>query len=112
MRLVHAAHDDAITMMFQEMQVKLFEENHHKVIGKARSQEVRDSQNRAQQICTAQDFYNIHNDPHSILLQTKEALFPASHIPKSLSSFKPPPAKKQRNLINQKQKKKIRQVLH
>ena len=42
MRLVHTAHDDAITMMFQETRVKLFEENHHKVIGKARSQEVRD----------------------------------------------------------------------
>ena len=55
--------------------MKLFEENHHKVIGKARSQKVRDSQDRAQKICTAQDFYNICNDPHASLLQTKEALF-------------------------------------
>ena len=83
MRLVHAARDNAITMMFRKTQVKLFEENHHKVIGKARSQEVRDLQDRAQQIHIAQDFYNIHNDPHAILLQTKEVLFPASHIPKS-----------------------------
>ena len=83
MRLVHAAHDDIITMMCQEMQVKLFEENCHKVIGKTRSQEVRDSQDRAQQFLTAQDFCNIHNDPNAILLPTKGALFPASHIPKS-----------------------------
>ena len=55
MSLVHASHDNAITMMFQEMLVKLFEENLHKITGKARSQEVRDSQDRAQQICTAQD---------------------------------------------------------
>ena len=96
MRLVHAAHDDAITMMFQETRVKLFEENLHKVIGKARSQDVRDSQDKGQQICTAQDFYNMRQDPYAILLQTKEALFPASHIPKSRSSFKPPPAKKQK----------------
>ena len=96
MRLVHAALDDAITMMFQETGVKLFEENLHKVIGKARSQDVRDSQDRGQQICTAQDFYNMRQDPYAILLQTKEALFPASHIPKSRSSFKPPPAKKQK----------------
>ena len=80
MRLVHAAHDNTITMMYEETWVKLFEENHHKVVGKARSQEVRDSQNRAQQIHTAQDFHNIHNNPHAILLQTKEALFSASHM--------------------------------
>ena len=96
MKLVHAACDYAITMMFQETRVKLFEENLHKVIGKARSQEVRDSQDRGQQICTAQDFYNMRHDPYAILLQTKAALFPASHIPKSRSSFKPPPAKKQK----------------
>ena len=105
MRLVHAACDNTITMMFQETRVKLFEENHHKVIGKARSQEVKDSQDRAQQIHTAQDFYNICNDPHAILLQTKEALFPASHIPKSRSSFKSPPAKKQRKPNKPKAKK-------
>ena len=105
MRVVHAGHDDTITMMFQEMQVKLFEENLHKVIGKARSQEVRDSQDRAQQIGTAQYFYYIKNDPFAILLQTKEALFPASHIPKSRSSFKPPPAKKQRKPNQPKAKK-------
>ena len=81
--------------------MKLFEENHHKVIGKARCQEVRDSQDRAQQIRTAQDFYNICN----------EALFPASHIPKSRSSFKPPPAKKQRE-PNKPKAKRIHQVLH
>ena len=39
----------------------------------------------------------MRQDPYAILLQTKEALFPASHIPKSRSSsFKPPPAKKQK----------------
>ena len=96
MRLVHASHNDVITMMFQETLVKLFEENLHKVIGRARSQEVRDSHDRSQQIRTAQEFYNIQDDPYAILLQTKEALFPASHIPKSRSSFKPPPVKKQR----------------
>ena len=85
--------------------MKLFEENHHKVIGKARSQEVRDSQDRAQQIRTAHDFYNIRNDSHAILLQTKEALFPASQIPKSRSSLKPPPAKKQQKPYKPKAKK-------
>ena len=111
MRLVHAAHDDVITMMFQETRVKLFEENLHKVIGKARSQDVRDAQDRGQQIHTAQDFYNMRQDPYAILLQTKKALFPASHIPKSRSSFKPSPARNKRKLINQWQKI-IHQVLH
>ena len=50
-------------------------------------------------------FYNIHNNPHAILLQTKEALFPASHIPKSQSSFKPPHTKKQRKPNKLKAKK-------
>ena len=102
MRLVHVSCDDAMTMMFQETGVKLFEENLHKVIGRARRQEVRED--RGQQIRTAQEFYNIKDDPYTILLQTKEALFPASHISKSRSSFKPPPAKKQRKPNQQKGK--------
>ena len=109
MRLVHATRDDAITMMFQETRVKLFEENLHKVIGKARSQDVRDSQDRCQQIRTAQDFYNMRQDPCAILLQTKEALFPASHIHKSPSNHHL--QRNKRKLINQWQKI-IHQVLH
>ena len=39
------------------------------------------------------------------MFQTKEALFPASHVPKSQSFFKPPPTKKQRKPNKLKAKK-------
>ena len=94
MHLVHAARDDATTMMFQETRVLLFEQNLHKSTGRAANQAIRESRDRGQQLWTAQEFFNIRNDPHAILLQAKEALYPESHIQNLRSSFKPPPKKK------------------
>ena len=68
-------------------------------MGRAANQAIRESKDRGQQLQTAQGFYNIQNNPHAILLQVKEALYPASHIPKSRSSFKPPPNKKAKKFV-------------
>ena len=81
MHLPHAARDTATAMMFQETRVFLFEQNLHKTTGRAANQAIRESKDRGQQLQTAQEFCNIWNDPHAILLQVKEALYPASHIP-------------------------------
>ena len=75
MHLVHAARDDTTTMMFQETRVLLFEQNLHKSTGRAANQAIRESRDRGQQLRTAQEFFNIRNDPHAILLQAKEALY-------------------------------------
>ena len=104
--LVHAARDDATTMMFQETQDSLFEQNLHKSTGRAANQAIRESRNRGQQLRTAQEFFNIRNDPHAILLQAKEALYPASHIPNSRLSFKPPPKKKAKKRVQDAKKAK------
>ena len=53
MGLVHAARDDSITMMFQEMRVLLFEQNMHKTNGRAANQAVRESKDRGEQLRTA-----------------------------------------------------------
>ena len=106
MCLVHAARDDATTMMFQETRVSLFEQNLHKSTGRAANQVIRESTDRGQQLRTAQEFFNIKNDPHAILLQAKEALYPASHIPNSKSSFKPPPKKKAKKQVQDANKAK------
>ena len=99
MHLVHAARDDATTMMFQETRVSLFEQNLRKTIGRVANQAIRESKDKGQQLQTAQEFYNIRNDPHAILLQAKEALYPASYIPKSRSLFEPPPNKKVKKFV-------------
>ena len=99
MCLLHAARNNATTMMFQETRVSLFEQNLHKTMGRVANQAIRELKDRGQQLLTAQEFYNIQNDPHDILLQVKEALYPASHIPKSRSSFKPPPNKKAKKFV-------------
>ena len=112
MRLVHAARDDAIMMMFQEMRVSLFEQNLHKTMGRAANQAVRELKDRGKQLWTAQEFFIMRNDPHAILLQAKEAMYPASHIPKSRSSSKPPPNKKPKKFVTKKvpDGKKAKQV--
>ena len=106
MHLVHAARDDVTMMMFQETQVLLFEQNLHKSTGRAANQAIRESRDRGQQLWTAQEFFNIRNDPPAILLQAKEALYPASHIPNSRSSFKPPPKKKAKKQVQDAKKAK------
>ena len=80
-QLVHAARDDTTMMMFQETRVPLFEQNLHKSTGRAANQVIRESRDRGQQLQTAQELFNIRNDPHAILLQAKETLYPASRIP-------------------------------
>ena len=73
MHLVHAAMDDGITMMLQEMRVSLFEQNMHKTNGRGAKQAVRESKDRGEQLRTAPEFFSIRNDVHPILLQVKEA---------------------------------------
>ena len=99
MHLVHAARDNVTMMMFQETRVSFFEQNLHKITGRAANEAIRKLKDRGQQLWTAQEFYNIQNDQHAILLQAKEALYPASYIPKSRSLFKPPPNKKVKKLV-------------
>ena len=84
----------------------LFEQNLHKSTGRAANQAIRESRDRGQQLWTAQEFFNIRNDPHAILLQAKEALYPESHIQNSKSSLKPPPKKKAKKQVQDAKKAK------
>ena len=77
----------------------MFEQNIHKTNGRAANQAVRELKDRGEQLRTAQEFFSIRNDPHTILLQVKEALFPASNIPNGRSSFKPPPSKRLKKFV-------------
>ena len=56
MHLVHTAHDDVSSMIFQEVKVYLFNRDMMKSTGRARSKATRDAQDRAKQITVTNDF--------------------------------------------------------
>ena len=89
MQLVHAAHNDVSTMIFQEVSVNLFNRNLHKSSGRGRSKTVRDAQDRAQQMNVVNDFIETLNNPQAFFEHITEILQHSSHIPKGRASFKP-----------------------
>ena len=89
MRLVHTAHGDLSTMIFQEVSVNLFNRNLHKSSGRGRSKAARDAQDRAQQMNVVNDFIETLNNPQAFFEHITEILQPSSHIPKGRASFIP-----------------------
>ena len=112
MQLVHAAHDDVSSMIFQEVKVYLFDRNMMKSTGRARSKAIRDAQDRAKQITVANDFIEAFSNPAAMLEQIRETLHPSSHIPKGRSSFKPLKVNKKNEKKNVKEKPKQKQKRH
>ena len=94
MHLVHAAHDDVSSMIFQEVKVYLFNRNLMRSTGRAMSKPTRDAQDRAKQVTVANDFIEAFSHPAAMLQQIRETLHPFSHIPKGRSSFEPPKVNK------------------
>ena len=88
LHLVNASRDDATNMMSWKRGFPCLSRASIKQNGRVANQAARQSRERDQQLHTAQEFFNIRNDPCAILLKAKEALYPASHIPKSRPSFK------------------------
>ena len=97
MHLVHVAHDNVSSMIFQEIKVYLFDRNLMRLTGRARSKPTTDAQDRAKQITVANDFTEAFSDPAAILQQIRETLHPSSHLPKGRSLFKPPKANKKKD---------------
>ena len=89
--LVEAAKYDVATMMWQEIQIDLFERNMLKCSGRGPSKEVKDSREHARQMKVAADFVNIFDDHSAVMLEAEEGMNPEKYIPKKGTHRAPAP---------------------
>ena len=113
MRLVHAAKYDVATMMEQEKEIELFEQNLLKCAGRGPSAGVRDAKDRAQQMKVAEDFVNILDNEEDVMMEATQGNKPSMYMPKAQTKHrapkkkfetKPPRAAPKRKITKQSQK--------
>ena len=81
MRLVHASKYDTVTMMYQEKEIGMFEQNLLKASGHRLSVGACAAKERAEQMKVATDFVRILDNEVDVMLEAQEAINPEIYIP-------------------------------
>ena len=81
MRLVHAAKYDTATMMYQEKEIEMFQQNLVKASGHSLSAGAHAAKERAEQMKVAADFVMILDNEDDVMMETEEAINPSTYIP-------------------------------
>ena len=90
--LVHATKYDVASMILQESQINLFEQNLLKCASKGPTKQVRDMKDRAQQVKAAEDFANIFDNEEDVFIEGHKGMNPSSYLPKK-GTQRPPRAR-------------------
>ena len=88
--LVHAAKNDAATLVLQEEELYEFMRNMTTSTGKGLLDAIRKARWGVEQLNVAKDFVKIFDDIEAVMLEGQEANQPSSYQPKQWASFKPP----------------------
>ena len=96
MRLVNAAKYDVATMLYQERELNLFEQNLVKASGRGMLAAARLSRDHAEQMKVAEDFGNIFENEEDVMLEAEEANNPSMYILKAMAKHRVPQGKRGR----------------
>ena len=105
MSLVRAAKEDFATMVLQERQMHMFNNNLQVSNGCRPSKADREAKFRAQQEREAEEFVNILNGEYAIILEAVQSKNPEYHLPKAAEKHRPK-RKQQKDDASKKMKKK------
>ena len=90
MRLVHAAKYDVATMIEQEREIALFEQNLIALRGRGKTLNARNARDREEQMKVAEDFVNILDNVDDVILEAQEGSNPEMYLPKAQSKHRAP----------------------
>ena len=107
MSLVRAAKEDFATMVLQERQMHILNNNLQALDGHGLSQADREAKFRAQQERKAEEFVNILDDEYAIILEAAQSENPKYHLPKAAEKHRPK-RKQQKDDASKKSKKKFK----
>ena len=104
MSLVRAAKEDFATVVLQERQMHMFNNNLQASDGHGPSQADREAKFRTQQEREAEEFVNILDDEYAIILEAVQSKNPMYHLPKAAKKHRPK-RKQQKDDASKKSKK-------
>ena len=114
MQLVHAAKYDVATMIEQEREIALFEQNLIALRGRGKTLNERNARDREEQMKVAEDFVNILDNVEDVILEAQEGSNPEMYLPKAQAKHRVPkraaPVKKKREGARPPQRKRRKKI--